>query len=291
MKIGLVGLGEMGTPMAAALARAGLLAAVHSADTAHTQAVASEHKIFAVGSAGALWDHCDVVLLCLPNDGEVQAVARALALPAASGKTVVDSSTVAPDTAVEVAALLGKVGARFLDAPINGNAETARHARLTFMVGGSEADYAAMTPLFAALGHALRIGNVGSGQAVKAVNQAATAGIAKAVTEALAFSQALELPLHAVIEALSSGAAASWFDRHAESQTVGGRYLRGLKVAVMHKDLTICQQLAAQAGGNLPTVDVALAQYQTLIAEGRGEEDISSIYRLNRRLFPDNGWF
>ena len=292
MKAGLIGLGAMGTHMAANLALKGHLAGVHTLDAAAAQAFAQQHHVTAADTPAALWANCEVIVLCVSNDAAVLAVVRALAVSAARGKLVIDCSTVAPDTATEAAALLAAVGARFLDAPINGGTEGARLAQLTFMVGGAAADYTAALPLFEAMGQRhLHIGATGNGQATKAVNQAVTAGIAQAVTEALAFAQALELPLHLVVEALGSGAAGSWFAQNRARASVGGSYLPGLKIALHHKDLTICQQMAAQLGGELPVVDTTQAQYQILIAEGHGEEDIAALYRLNRRLFPDNGGF
>jgi len=118
------------------------------------------------------------------------------------------------------------------------------------------------------------------------VNQVMAAGVAQAVTEGLAFAAALELPLHLVIDAVSTGAAGSWFMQNRARTMVNGEYPPGFKVALHHKDLMICQQMAAQLGGDLPCVDTTLAQYQTLMAEGHGDEDISALYRLNKRLFP-----
>ena len=227
-----------------------------------------------------------------PATGRYRAVAltfdrETLAVPEARGKLVIDTSTVAPETAREAASMLEKVGARFVDAPITGGTEGARTGKLTFMVGGEAADFAEAQPLFAVMGaRSLHMGELGTGQATKAVNQVMAAGVAQAVTEGLAFAQALKLPMSQVIEAVGSGAAGSWFVQNRGRTMVNGEYPPGFKVALHLKDLTICQRLAAELGGDLPCVDTTLAQYQTLVAEGHGEEDISALYRLNRRLFP-----
>ncbi len=286
MKAGFIGLGAMGAPMAVNLAKKGLLTAVHNYTPQTAELFAREHKVAAVKWPAELWSLCDAVVMCVSNDAAVLAVIRELATPAARGKLVVDCSTVSPETAEEAAELMAAVGARFLDAPINGGTEGARNGRLVFMVGGSEADCTVAKPLFEAMGtQHLHMGGIGSGQATKAVNQAMAAGVAQAVTEGLAFAEALGLPMPQVIDALGAGAAGSWFVQNRGRAMINGDYPPGLKVALHHKDLTICQQMAAQLGGGLPSVDTTLAQYQTLMAEGHGEEDISALYRLNRRLF------
>lgn len=287
MKAGFIGLGAMGWHMAANLASKGFLAAVYTRTRDKAEAFAREFQVTAATNPAALWSECDVICLCVAADAPVMEMVEQLAVPAARGKLVIDSSTVARETALDAAERLAKVGARFLDAPVTGGTEGARLGRLTFMVGGAAEDYVSALPLFEAMGaRHLHIGPHGSGQATKAVNQVMAAGVAQAVTEGLAFAEALGLPLHLVVDAVGSGAAGSWFMQNRGRTMVNGEYKPGFKVALHHKDLMICQQMAAQLGGDLPTVDTTIAQYQTLMAEGHGDEDISSLYRLNRRLFP-----
>ncbi|HEY0974590.1 MAG TPA: NAD(P)-dependent oxidoreductase [Solimonas sp.] len=286
MKAAFIGLGAMGTHMAANLAAKGLLSAVHDLDDAAARAASDRLKVPAVADPAALWRDSDAVVLCVSNDAAVREVVRALAVPAARGKCVIDCSTVSPETATEAAERLAAVGAQFIDAPINGGTDGARTAKLIFILGGAPEACEAMRPLFEAMGQRqIRIGDTGSGQATKAVNQALTAGIAQAVTEGLAFADALGLPMPLVIETLSTGAAGAWFAQNQTRREIGREFPPGLKIDLHHKDLTICQQLVAQIGGQLPTVDTTLAQYQTLMAQGYGEEDISALYRLNRKLF------
>lgn len=287
MKAGFVGLGAMGGHMARNLAEQGLLAAVWNRTPEKAEAFAARHHILAVKSPDQLWTSCKTVILCVSADAQVLEMVETLAVPEARGKLVIDTSTVAPETARDAAAMLEKVGARFVDAPITGGTEGARTGKLTFMVGGEATDFAEAQPLFAVMGaRSLHMGELGAGQATKAVNQVMAAGVAQAVTEGLAFAQALKLPMSQVIEAVGSGAAGSWFVQNRGRTMVNGEYPPGFKVALHLKDLTICQRLAAELGGDLPCVDTTLAQYQTLVAEGHGEEDISALYRLNRRLFP-----
>lgn len=287
MKAGFIGLGTMGTHMAHNLSAQGLLGGVWNRTLEKAEAFAAAHRIPVVQSPEQLWTSCKVVILCVSADAQVLEMIETLAVPEARGKLVIDTSTVAPDTERDAAEILARVGARYLDAPMTGGTEGARNAKLSFMVGGEAADFTEAQPLFAVMGaRALHMGDLGSGQETKAVNQVMAAGVAQAVTEGLAFARALKLPLNQVIEAVGSGAAGSWFVQNRGRTMVNGEYPPGFKVALHLKDLTICQRMAAELGGDLPCVDTTLAQYQTLVAEGHGDEDISSLYRLNRRLFP-----
>jgi 3-hydroxyisobutyrate dehydrogenase len=126
----------------------------------------------------------------------------------------------------------------------------------------------------------VHIGPTGSGQATKAVNQIMAAGINQAVTEALAFGEAMGLNMDKVIEVVGSGAAANWFLSHRGRTMLAGSFAPGFKVALHHKDLLICRAMAATRGMSLPIVEMTLDNYQRLMEAGHGEEDISALYRL-----------
>lgn len=121
------------------------------------------------------------------------------------------------------------------------------------------------------------------GQGTKAVNQIMAAGINQAVTEALAFAKAQQLPLAKVIDVINGGAAGNWFLEHRGLTMTQGVYKPGFKLALHQKDLKICQAMAAQNGANLPLVHATVRDYKRLIAEGFGHEDISALYRLKVR--------
>ncbi|MGH8457443.1 MAG: NAD(P)-dependent oxidoreductase [Stenotrophobium sp.] len=287
MKAGFLGLGAMGWHMAAHLARKNLLGAVWNRTRATAEKFAAEHGVPAAAAPAGLWQYCDAVILCVSADAQVLAMVDALATPAARGKLVIDDSTVSAETAREAAARLKKAGARFLDAPVSGGTEGAKHARLVFMAGGDAADITAAQPLFDAMGaRTVHLGPHGAGQATKAVNQVMNAGIEQAVTEGLAFAEAMGLPLDKVVDVVGSGAAGSWFVNHRGKTMVRGEFAPGFKVALHHKDLLICQQMARALGGKLPVAEATIPQYEELMRQGFGEEDVSALYRLNRHLFP-----
>lgn len=287
MKAGFIGLGAMGWHMAGHLAGKALLGGVWNRNGARAKAFATEFRTSAVARPAELWSDCEAIVLCVTADAQVLEMVDALAVAEARGRLVIDTSTVAAETAREAAARLDKVGAAFLDAPITGGTEGAKHARLTFMAGGDAEAFARAQPLFAAMGaKALHMGPHGAGQATKAVNQVMCAGINQAVTEGLAFAEALGLPLDQVVDVVGSGAAGSWFVNHRGKTMVRDQYPPGFKLALHHKDLLICRRMARALGGELPVTESTIEPYERLMREGHGDEDISALYRLNRRLFP-----
>jgi 3-hydroxyisobutyrate dehydrogenase len=287
MKAGFIGLGAMGRHMAAHLAAKGLLGGVWNRTRARAQEFAAEHGVPAVEAPAELWARCDALVLCVSADAQVLEVVERIAGADARGKLVIDASTVARETAVAAAKRLAEMGARFIDAPITGGTEGARNATLTFMAGGAAGDVREAMPLLEAMGKRIvHMGATGAGQATKAVNQVVCAGIAQAVTEGIAFAEALKLPLDKVLEVVGSGAAGSWFMAHRGRNFISGQYPPGFKLALHLKDLYICQRMARALGGTLPVTEATIAPYEELVRQGHGEEDISTLYRLNRTLFP-----
>jgi len=131
-------------------------------------------------------------------------------------------------------------------------------------------------------GKIIHMGPIGAGQATKAVNQVMAAGINQAVTAALAFGQAQGLPMAQVVNVVSGGAAGNWFLAHRGKTMLEGIYEPGFKLALHHKDLQICQAMAERQGLSIDFLDQTLTDYQQLMAEGYGDEDISALYRLKR---------
>jgi len=287
MKAGFIGLGAMGWHMAGHLARKEMLGGVWNRTAAKAEKFAREHSVRQALSPAELWKTSEAVVLCVSADQQVLELVDRLAVPEARGKLVIDTSTVARETAMEAARELAAVGARFVDAPITGGTEGAKNGTLTFMVGGHESDVKHAAPLFGAMGSRyVHMGLVGSGQATKAVNQVVCAGIAQAVTEGVAFAEGLNLPLDRVLEVVGSGAAGSWFMTNRGKNFMANQYPLGFKLALHLKDLYICRTMAHALGGKLPLTEATIPQYEQLKQQGHGEEDISTLYRTNRGLFP-----
>jgi 3-hydroxyisobutyrate dehydrogenase len=152
------------------------------------------------------------------------------------------------------------------------------------MVGGDEVVFERARPVLAAMAtRILYMGPTGSGQATKAVNQIMCAGINEAVTEALAFAEAQNLPMEKVIEVIAGGAAGNWFLEKRGLTMTQGIFKPGFRLALHHKDLKICQAMAAEIGIEIPLSDMSVRNYEQLMNEGYGDEDISAMYRLKRR--------
>lgn len=286
VNVGFIGLGAMGYPMALNLHRAKLLTAVFNRTGAKAEALAQETGCVAAQDIGALAGLCDAVVICVAADQDVLQVVDALAATLKPGSLVIDCSTVSAATAREAAARLSKRKIDFVDCPVSGGTEGAKHAMLAIMCGGKEKPFQRAQPILKALGKRIVLmGPVGAGQATKAVNQIAVAGIAQAVTEALAFAEAEGLPLDKVIDVVGSGAAGSWFMAHRGPTIREGRYPLGFKVSLHDKDLGIVQQMAVAHGVQLPVVEMTRVHYRRLMQDGHGDEDISALFRLKRQLF------
>lgn len=280
MKVGIIGLGAMGAGMALNFHKAGHLHRVWNRTRAKAQTVAEETGVTIAASPEDLAGHCDLVLSCVSRDEDVIEMIKRITPALSAGNVVVDTSTTSSGTARQAAAILGDKDVHFLDAPVSGGTEGARNGTLAMMVGGEEQVLERLRPVLGAIArNIVYIGPVGSGQACKAVNQIMCAGINQAVTEALAFGAVMQLDMERVIDVVATGAAGNWFLDHRGKTMLAGVFKPGFKVSLHYKDLKICTEMSAHP---LPLCDMTLAQYQTLMASGHGDEDISALYRLKR---------
>ena len=279
MKVGMIGLGAMGLGMARNLAKAGFLTAVYNRTTAKTL----EFKVATYDLPEALAAEVDIVLICVSADQDVIGLVEAIAKTIKPGSIVVDLSTVSSDTAQKAAAILLKKEVIFLDAPVSGGIEGAINGTLAMMVGGNIKALEKARPALEVIAkRIIHIGDTGSGQATKAANQIMCAGINQAVTEALAFAQSQGLEIEKVIDVISGGAAGNWFLEHRGYTMTQDIFAPGFKLALHHKDLKICQTMAAQSDIAIPLSDMTVINYEQLMNDGYGDEDISALYRLKK---------
>ena len=284
LKTAFIGLGAMGAPMAGHLKAKGLLHAVANRTPAKAEALAREWDVLAPATLAELAASCDVVALCVTADADVLGLVEALAPHLKPGAILIDHSTVAPDTAKQAAVRLAQVGAHFLDAPVSGGVEGAKNGKLSVMVGGNADVLQRALPVLEA--YALRVthlGDVGAGQATKAVNQVLVAGIAQAVCEGLALGDALGLDPERLIPTLGAGAAGNWFLDKRGATMLRNEFSVGFKLALLHKDLAIVRGIAKQAGTATGVIERSLADYAQLMSEGHGDDDISALIRLKRK--------
>ncbi len=281
-RVGFIGLGAMGIGMARNLHAAGWLSIVWNRTRERASVLARELGIVVADEPAGLGRAAECIVTSVSRDADLAAVVDVLLPAVMPGTVICDTSTVGADTARAQSRRLAERGAHFLDCPVSGGVEGARTGRLAMMVGGEvEVLERVRGPLSAMAATIVHMGPSGSGQATKAVNQIMAAGIAEAVTEALAFGVLMGLSMDKVIEVVSRGAAANWFLSHRGKSMLEGRFLPGFKVALHHKDLLICRKMAA-GGMVLPVVEMTLGDYARLMEEGRGEEDISALFRVKR---------
>ena len=281
MKVGLIGLGAMGLGMARNVSKASLLSAVYNRTASKANALATEMKVKKCDSPQQLAEQVDIVLICVSADKDVLQMVTAVAETIKPGSIVIDLSTVSSETAKKAAAILSEKQVAFLDAPVSGGVEGAKNGTLAIMVGGDEASLKGVLPVLEAMSSRIvHMGKTGSGQATKAVNQIMAAGINQAVTEALAFGQTYGLDMEKVVDVISGGAAGNWFLEHRGLSMTKGTFEPGFKVALHHKDLKICQRMAEQTGTSIKLLEKTLIDYERLMAQGFGDEDISALYRL-----------
>lgn len=283
LRVGYFGLGAMGWPMASHLAKAGMLVGVWNRSSEKSARFTQEFGVTALGSPAALAALCNIVLINVSADQDVLDVVRA-ALPGINaGTVVVDHSTVSPDTARTLKVELAKLDAEFLDAPVSGGVEGAKNAALSLMVGGDDATLARAMPVLTLMGKRItHMGDVGAGQATKAVNQVIIAGIAQGVCEALALAEKLELPSEKLLSVLTGGAANSWFLEKRGATMLKDEFSNGFKLGLLLKDLNIVASMGRTLGLPQTVVQQSISDYTTLVAQGRGDEEISSLIRKKR---------
>ena len=284
LKVGFIGLGAMGEPMAGHLQAANLLSVVGNRSISKAQVLAEKYSVNAA-HASHYFSDCDVVVLCVSRDADVLENVNALAGVLKAGAVVVDHSTVSMDTAKQAQKILAGRNIGFIDAPVSGGVEGARNGKLSIMVGGTEENLEKVRPVLNAYAATITLmGDTGAGQATKAVNQVLVAGIAQAVCEGLALSEKLGLKPELLVPTLAAGAAGNWFLDKRGATMLASNFAPGFKSALLHKDLLIVQQMAADAGIRTSVIEQSLADYAELMQQGFGDEDSSALMRLKRGL-------
>ncbi len=286
-RLAFLGLGTMGAPMAANLARAGFAVTAWNRTPGRGSELADVGVDVVASPALAVQD-AEFAVICVSDTPDVEAVLfgpDGVADGARSGTLVIDCSTIAPSGSWDFAARLAEREIRMIDAPVSGGSEGARNATLSIFVGGDAADVEHARPVLAALGRTVtHVGPIGAGQAVKAVNQVILAATYVGVAEGIVLAIKAGLDVEQVVEALGGGAAQSWVLANRSGRMLDNDYPLGFKVALHRKDLGIAMDLAERLGVVLP-ITALTAQLETgLIAAGHGDEDISTVARSIRML-------
>jgi 2-hydroxy-3-oxopropionate reductase len=279
MKIGFIGLGIMGRPMALNLKNAGheLVVPERSSLTGEIRAAAR-----VVASAKAVAAEAEVLILMLPDTPDVEAVLfgnDGAAEGLRRGSLVIDMSSISPIETKDYARRVNDKGCDYLDAPVSGGEVGARQATLTIMVGGPDAAFARARPLFEVMGKNItHIGpEPGSGQICKVANQIIVALNIQAVSEALVFASKAGADPAKVRQALMGGFASSRIlEIHAE-RMLNGTFNPGFKIRLHQKDLNLALSSAKALSLSLPNTAVAQQMFSSCIAHGGAELDHSAL--------------
>jgi len=285
MRIGFIGLGIMGGPMAANLVKAGFTVTGHNRSPAAAQRLVAAGGGAASSAAEAVRD-ADVIITMLPDSPDVEQVALGEILPAARPDALyIDMSTVRPQTSVAVARAFAAQGVRTLDAPVSGGEQGAIEAKLSIMVGGSAEAFEQARPVLEALGTTIEhVGPDGAGQTVKAANQLVVAGTIELVAEAIVLLDASGVDTEAGLRVLGGGLAGNRIiDRRAESM-LARRYEPGFRVDLHHKDLGIGLEVARDAGVVVPVGALVAQLMAALRARGDGSLDHTALLKLVEAL-------
>ncbi len=280
MKIGYIGLGLMGAPIARNMLKAGFTVVIHNRSRAIVDQLASEGAIPA-HSAREVAAQVDVVFTNLPDSPDVDQVVLGkdgIIEGAHPGLIYVDNSTIKPETARHIAAELHKVGVGALDAAVSGGQVGAINGQLVIMVGGEQADFDAVTPIFKAIGKSwVLVGGAGAGQIAKACNQIMVGAQMAAMGELMVLAAKGGVDPFKVVEAIKGGAAQCWtLDNKPERLRQGNR-APGFKAYMQLKDLNIVLDTAAAYGVELPLSEAAQSLFDAMVAAGDGELDNAAV--------------
>jgi 3-hydroxyisobutyrate dehydrogenase-like beta-hydroxyacid dehydrogenase len=280
-KVAFLGLGVMGFPMAGHLALAGHDVTVYNRSPAKSQAWTGEFKGGAAPTPRAAAAGRDLVFCCVGNDDDLRSVVLgddgALA-GMKPGAVLIDHTTASANVARELYAQAGKRGLQFVDAPVSGGQAGAQNGLLTVMCGGDAAAFEAAKPVAMAFSRAFTLlGEAGSGQLAKMVNQIAIAGLVQGLSEAITFGQQAGLDMAQVLEVIGKGAAQSWQMDNRGKTMIAGKFDFGFAVDWMRKDLGLCLDEAKRNGARLPVTALVDQFYADVQAMGGRRWDTSSL--------------
>lgn len=284
-KIGFIGLGIMGSPMALNLIKGGNELYVYS----HGE-VPSEIKTAGVNvcaSSAEVSEHADIVIIMVPDTPHVEealfavgGVAEGIKKSGKKNKLVIDMSSISPMATKEFAKKVNAIGAEYLDAPVSGGEVGAKAASLTIMVGGSEASFNRAMPLFQLMGKNITlVGGNGDGQTTKVANQIIVALNIQAVAEALLFASKAGADPAKVRQALMGGFAASRILEVHGERMVNRTFNPGFRIELHQKDLNLALQGAKQLGVSLPNTASVQELMNSCTANGLAKMDHSALCR------------
>jgi 2-hydroxy-3-oxopropionate reductase len=278
-RIGFIGLGIMGRPMAGHLLAASLPLTVHSRSPGPVDELVAEGASGA-GSPEEVAAASDVVITMLPDTPDVVEVVGALVPALAPGSLVIDMSSIDPVPTRELAARVAAAGSSMVDAPVSGGQKGAVEAALSIMAGGDDAAFARAEPILRLMGaNVVHVGPSGAGQVTKACNQLVVAATIEAVAEALLLAERSGVDPAKVREALLGGFAGSKILEVHGQRMLDATFDPGFRIRLHRKDARIVEDAAAAAGSPIPSFAVVTEQLQKAVDAGDGDLDHSALFR------------
>ncbi len=281
MRVAFLGLGIMGRPMAANLARAGHELTVWNRTAAKTESFAEEHGAAAAPTPADAARGAEALVTMVVDVPEVESVLfgeRGAAEALERGALAIDMSTIAPRASRAIGERLAQQGVEFLDAPVTGSRPRAEDGTLTIMIGGTEQTFERGRPLFEAMGErVVRIGESGHGSMAKVVANTVTAINAAALAEALTMARAAELDLDAWLEVARPGSSGSTMMELKARPMIEGDFEPLFKLEQMLKDVRHCLDEARSLGIELRLAEIAEKLYAEAADAGHGGEDFAAV--------------
>jgi len=287
VKVGYIGLGIMGKPMAANILKAGFSVVVHN------RSQTSVDELVRLGATKAqspreVAEQVDVVFTNLPDSPDVEKVVlgeNGILAGAHPGLIFVDNSTIKPGTARKLAVTLSEKGVLSLDAPVSGGDIGAMDGTLAIMVGGPEQALQKVLPIFYAIGKTItHVGESGAGQIAKAANQIMVAAQMVAMGELLIFAQKAGADPRKVIQAIQHGAAQCWTLDNKPPRLFAGNRKPGFKASLQAKDLNIVMESSHDFGVPLPSTAVNTQLFQAMLQSGLQDMDNSDVIEIIEKL-------
>jgi 3-hydroxyisobutyrate dehydrogenase len=287
LRVGFIGLGIMGTPMAGHLLAAGFPLTVFNRTPGKTAPLAARGAVVAPSPA-ALATRSDVIITMVSDSPDVEAVVTGpggVLEGIRPGTLVIDMSTVAPEVERRLDTRLRERGCALVDAPVSGGDVGARNATLAIMAGGDAAAIDRARPVLSVLGKTItHCGPVGSGQVAKLCNQILVAVTLLGVSEAIAFARRNGLDPAVMIRAVEGGAAQSWQLQNLGPKILGGDFAPGFMIDLIQKDLRLVQEAAATTGAALPATGLARRLFAAAQERGEGREGTQALAKAVDRL-------
>jgi len=287
LKVGYIGLGLMGKPIAKNILKAGFPLVVHNRSREKVKELVGEGAVEAFSPAEVA-SQVDVVFTNLPDSPDVEKIVLGedgIILGGKPGLIFVDNSTIKPAVARMIAISLAKKGILALDAPVSGGDIGAINGTLTIMVGGPSDALEKVRPIFEVMGKTItHIGDAGSGQIAKAANQIMVAAQMVAMGELLIFAQKSGADPVKVVEAIRGGAAQCWTLDVKPPRLFSGNRQPGFKASMQSKDLNIVMETAKEYGIPLPSCAIDQQLYQSMLQNNLGNLDNSAIISVFENL-------